>query len=479
MSDRTEHPFEPHEQPVASGDQELLATIDTIITGRTLPDRAGDEGEGAHDLVAFAALVARTVPLADTAFHARLDEQIPLRLEQQRSEPDGLDMSVMQQTDTVEPARLDLDPRGQRRSGAGLGRAFKHMAVGIAAAMLFILLLMILIPDLRTASAAELRKIAVGISSRPGGVQVYSPPPPFVVFQLSPDRLPVGFAVTWNRYAPGSSGNGLVMTGGAPVRVGSDESTIHPVAERAAQRNWGPDPHIVIVYESNDGRYLILFERKAAPDESLPPGEPRTVAGNPARLDALDQGIRLTWVDAGTRIEIESSLPEQELLALAAQVKGTQIPGERNPLEALFMPHEPVFCDPNQKPPSGVLLGKVSGQKNRGSVRIEFQQYPNRPDMIANLSSGANVPDIRGGVYEPALAALQNPAIPLQRLPYAAVSTFSSSESVPCLVPSSVVKGYLVIEVWEQQVNIGYGGNGAAMRERGIQALLEEIKKQK
>jgi hypothetical protein len=36
-------------------------------------------------------------------------------------------------------------------------------------------------------------------------------------------------------------------------------------------------------------------------------------------------------------------------------------------------------------------------------------------------------------------------------------------------------EGYLVIEVWEQQVNIGYGGDGVQLKDRAIQRLQEAI----
>jgi hypothetical protein len=36
-------------------------------------------------------------------------------------------------------------------------------------------------------------------------------------------------------------------------------------------------------------------------------------------------------------------------------------------------------------------------------------------------------------------------------------------------------RSYLVIEVWERQVNIGYGGDGMQLKDRAIQRLQEAI----
>ncbi len=50
-----------------------------------------------------------------------------------------------------------------------------------------------------------------------------------------------------------------------------------------------------------------------------------------------------------------------------------------------------------------------------------------------------------------------------------------SSDDKGCRRPNSDVQGYIVVEVWEKQVNAGYGGAGAALKERAIKALERQL----
>ncbi len=118
-----------------------------------------------------------------------------------------------------------------------------------------------------------------------------------------------------------------------------------------------------------------------------------------------------------------------------------------------------------------MMLGEVSGQSRKGSVWIELMDRPIYPETVAY---GTNVPDPRG-VLQDALHALRDSSLPMEKLPYSSLSSFQKKEGEDCMRPNPQVQGYIVIEVWDHQVNMGYGGAGAEMKERAIKALEQQI----
>ncbi len=126
---------------------------------------------------------------------------------------------------------------------------------------------------------------------------------------------------------------------------------------------------------------------------------------------------------------------------------------------------------------SGPLLGQVSDQRFKGVVVIELvnPELSPDPDSVAlAVFAGFTFQE----VLEPALRTLQDPEVPMQALRYPAMRVRVSYESEPpCLMPDPAEQGYVLIEVWDEQVKIGYGGAGAALKERAIKALMAELQK--
>ncbi|HEY5572777.1 MAG TPA: hypothetical protein VIK64_07165, partial [Anaerolineales bacterium] len=108
---------------------------------------------------------------------------------------------------------------------------------------------------------------------------------------------------------------------------------------------------------------------------------------------------------------------------------------------------------------------------NLGSLSIDFFDRDRFPETVGG---GSNVPNMREGVYLPALNALQNHNLEMQRLPYKSVNIFESTEQ-GCQTAPEDLQGYIVIEVWENQINVGYGGEGNKFILRAIEALKREI----
>jgi hypothetical protein len=118
-------------------------------------------------------------------------------------------------------------------------------------------------------------------------------------------------------------------------------------------------------------------------------------------------------------------------------------------------------------------MGEVEGQHEKGSVWIHLFESGKYP-VTESISYGSNVMDARDEVLEPALKALLDPTIPMQRLPYWNIGMVTWSDRDKCLKPVDI-QGYIVIEVWDNLVNIGYGGDGAELKERAIQVLQMKI----
>jgi hypothetical protein len=137
--------------------------------------------------------------------------------------------------------------------------------------------------------------------------------------------------------------------------------------------------------------------------------------------------------------------------------------------------HQPRYCDPNARPPvSQTLLGQVPGQRFIGSVWIHFAALELSPANFSYTSDGAAGP---APVLKPALAALEDASRPMQHLPYKSLGVFVTKPGEQCLVPDPALRGYIVIEVWDGQINLGYGGAGADLRDKAARVLAGEIER--
>ena len=106
-------------------------------------------------------------------------------------------------------------------------------------------------------------------------------------------------------------------------------------------------------------------------------------------------------------------------------------------------------------------------------MTIDFFEGEQGP--YENWAYGASIADACTGVVEPALVALRDPSSVMWKLDYPAIMTSYYDAAQGCQRPAHV-QGYIVVEVWERQVNIGYGGEGAALKERAIRVLEEWLK---
>ena len=341
-----------------------------------------------------------------------------------------------------------------------------------------ILLLVALSPGLQGAAAQVIRDIGVmvGISGDAKGPRTFSPVPPFTVHL--PGYLPTGFEYGSAQYTPG--GDNLPSIREEVIRPGT--ATVEPAIPPSIPRDLESQPSILIRYAGNSGQFFELFQRSAQPGEDLPAGETFSIHGNTARLHRDEEKVTLTWIEAGTWIDLTGKLPEDELLKIAAGLEVTQTPQDITAEPQVVLDRQAAeateraaFCNPADYVPDGATdLGDVPNQKRKGSLRIDLfyeDQYP----FPATVAWGSSVENHADEVFKPALEALRDPPAQMTFLPYKAIGMYVNE--IGCMEPNPAVRGYYIIEVWEKQVNMGYGGEALSLRERAIQAVEEELER--
>jgi len=160
-------------------------------------------------------------------------------------------------------------------------------------------------------------------------------------------------------------------------------------------------------------------------------------------------GNLLIWDRDGVRYQLtaSSSLSLEEALKVAESLRGdgTAItPGPPNPeLQDLSTPRP--------------MLGEVPGQRLRGKLVITFEgeRYAG---WRAYASDEVELAQTQADLFAPAIAALRDAAIPTGRI---------SDRG------DTLGQRYVVVEVWERQVNVGASGGDARLRELAAQGWAQ------
>jgi hypothetical protein len=214
-----------------------------------------------------------------------------------------------------------------------------RLAVFGAVALIFALLTLVnyLPASLRSAPAQAVEligRILAGSIYTSDGSIMFTPAPSFTVLQ--PKDLSASWELIGDRYNTGSVEPGT-LSDWQPVGEPAGS------ARQAITRDRGRGAYVVLGYEAPGGAYLALFERVAQPSDLLPAGEQRAVGGQAAMLLRSNLIVTLVWVSEGTWIELESNLPESELLKVAESLTVSQRPGPQDPaatpsgVESTFM----------------------------------------------------------------------------------------------------------------------------------------------
>jgi hypothetical protein len=342
-------------------------------------------------------------------------------------------------------------------------RALAPIGIG-----LLILIILAAVPQVR-ASVAQILRLLQG-NGFAGGIfpdevtpLTLSPTPIFTVRQ--PDSLPDGFERTNFYYR-------------SHLQVAFTEQLLevpsNPIlAPRLGAYN-SNDSHLLILYQASDNQYFLLFQRAAHDNEPLPDGRSVTLQDHPASLQAQGGILILTWIADDTWITLETNTSESSLLSMAQELKVTQQP---EPDSAESLADNLPLCDSGNLKSQHQLLGKVDNQTFWGSIWIFLYKDEASAPTVASGIDMAGLNEER--LFQRGLDALRDPSLANQDLSTPADVVVSNvvSPDQQCLKPNSDLSGYVVLEVWDQQVNAAFVGSDSNLKERAITALENKLAK--
>lgn len=449
-------------------EQNLLEQIEIVLPGQTLDDRSR--------LAELAAFIAQAIPAANTDFRKQLEVHLLNEWEQHMR-------SQRLNTSKVEQIRFYFQTlKSRTRKALKIRqRLLPHYVTRTGMAILIAFLVLLVSPNARhmTAQALErMERTFMRVTGQATGLTGLQPLPPFAVKQ--PASLPEGIELAATLYYLGADFAQSDVRGESML-LDSETMLPDPIIQSTIRQNRGNAPYLVLVYKSDQPHYIILFQRASKDRERLPSGATRTVRDLPAVLQENTPMRRLIWIADGTWTELESTLSEAELLHIAENMVALDETTVARVFQLQSASHDMLsqigqrkYCDSSQQLPKGPMLGDVKGQQYLGSVAIEMLSRDSR--RWEHTSIGTNVPKLRTQVLERALATLSNAATSMQKLDYPAVVTSYYDEAAQCHRPADV-EGYIVIEVWSNQVNVGFGAKGFALKDRAIEELKRALQR--
>lgn len=326
-----------------------------------------------------------------------------------------------------------------------------------------VLVILIAIPSVRATAARAFQWLEPGVTrvfSSPiiGSLQL-EPPPLFTVRQ--PTNLPLGAVQTIVHYR-------------SEVNLAVTEQIMQPPANPALAARTAvydtEEPYLLTLYEAEE-YYILLFQRLAQEGEPLPAGTPQSVDGEDASLSTADDVVFLSWIADKTWITLETNGDEASALEVANGLRVTYQPGS-TPVDTSERAPLPL-CDDADHVPDGIIFGRVSDQQYWGSVWINLFDRTEFPETVGSSISTEGVTEAM--LYQRALDALSDPRTASQSLSADSTTTVETSDDEQCLSSDSDLFGYIVIEIWDEQVNLGFAGIGSELRDRAIDVLEQQL----
>lgn len=414
-------------------DQAILDMIEHVLTN---PDSAVADPQS---LPGFCAHLAHITPSVDPVFANQLEAQVIGQA--QRFNPH---LKARRSVPTA-----SLHTPSVRRPGVRW----------VMGGLMIALLLLGFTPPVRSTIvlAADIVRNLVGVSYQPGSPIMFTPAPPFVVYQ--PRYLPPGLDLTAQRYAPGGDPQtGQLLPNIEAVGASQSATTPPAVGPSLPPTPTSTVPHVLLEYTAQDGRAVRLMERQVQASDPPPSGEARIFGKRSGTFTQYGQYAMLTWVEQGTRIELQATVSEQELMRIAESFVATQEPRHAQPSHVV----NGGELDGGAPTPSPVLplLGTIPGERFHGRVVFATDESGNY-----GLSTYSSEGTEDRTVLAAAVAALKDRLVPMQQTDY------TEAQNAP-------TAAYVLVEVWDQHSTIATTSARSDIREQavmGIEAFLAQV----
>ncbi len=333
-------------------------------------------------------------------------------------------------------------------------------------------------PQLRVAAMSAFSQW-IGIASQPGQPVIYTPSPPFTVWQ--PDRIndlelvqvaynPNKLITSPNQVEIQVSGNPTLQDVNITDKVG--------ILFTAIDENWDSDQAAILqIYRAVDGDEIWLYERATLPGEQILAGEEIAVNDHSALLDVSGQNLILTWLANDTKIVVHGTVARRELIfQFANSLIITSTPTTQEVADVSDTGAEiasVVEVKQDDPGPNATIwsdepmLTDVLGQQYYGRLVVEV--WSQGSTLFYSSDEDGNPPS--ADFFDRAIGNLQDYSEEM-----IITNTPWTDEPVLGEVPNQNYLGRVVVEVWDEHISIAITGTEPipVLAQRGL-VKIEQI----
>lgn len=369
------------------------------------------------------------------------------------------------------PADIDLWPQiknnlySQKTGNMAIRRKIKPLVILIGVVIIAIVILgssSFLRSEVALALQEWVEYVEVSLFVKNNRIINFHPQPTFDVRQ--PSYLPSNFKLVAEEYNSGQNNLPIIRAESVEAEDLSPTTSIPPGSIIV---NREETPYVFLRYEDTLNNYIDLIERPTKPDDRLPSGQYIEINNTRGVLIREDKITKIIFILDYVWVELIGSVSENELIKVA---NGLEISDEPIHFESVIVTEIPpcktqYITAPLNQP----LLGEIAGQNLRWSAWIHFFRRDNHPVTIT-ISGNLHNTEERNAFIQSAEMALNDKNLVLDYLHYPSIGITYTYDS-GCWGPPPDLEGYIVIEIWNSSVNVGYGGNGNLFLNEAVSAL--------
>lgn len=342
-------------------------------------------------------------------------------------------------------------------------RRIKHQVVrrGLAVTICLLIAAFLVSPQLRVAAMNAFSQL-ISTASQPGQPVVYTPSPPFTVWQPNSinDLELVQVAYNSNNLITSPSQFEIQANGNTTLQDANTSNKVG-ILFTTIDENWDSgQAAILLIYQANDGDEIWLYERATLPGEQVLTSETIIVNDQTASLDVSGQNVILTWFVNDTKIVIRGAADKRELiLQLANSLVVTSTPSthdvadtsDTGPKIASVVEIKQDDPGPNASIWSNepMLVTDVPGQQYYGRLVVEV--WAQGSTLFYSSDENGNPPS--ADFFDRVTGNLQNYSEEI-----IVTNTPWSDEPVLGEVPNQSYLGRVVVEVWDEHISIAITG---------------------